>query len=210
MERMNKFLEDFIRTESYFTWAQFYAKETSRKKKHAFARLCRDLRLLDEALERALNTVGELGLDKGGWTMGFSTKEGPELLRTSKKGRERSGAGEKLDWGRIALQLSLYFRARIRRPCNEKIARLLYFAGYEDLYGVLPAAKQPENDEARDVRQEIGRIRRRVKELEKDDAVMYGVCACLEDYELAYDRRPPATFGDMPKLIESVFGRRGK
>ena len=138
---------------------------------------------------KALTTIEELGLDKGECMMGYGL-DGPNYFKTSRKGRRKSGRSRKFDWGETALGLSIYFRERTNHPYHERIARLLYFAGYQDFYGVLPGGDQPEEREPRSSQKEIEKIMRRMEELEKDDHVMYAVCACLNDYEMAHERRP--------------------
>ncbi len=206
MERTGKLLNGFMLSGPYHMWSSFYAEETSRKKKHQFARICRDLRSAAASVMKALTTIEELGLDKGECTMGYG-RDGPNFLKASRKGRQKSGPGKKFDWGEAALGLSIYFRARTGQPYLERIARLLYFAGYEDFYGVLPGGDQPEEREPRSSQQEMDKIRRRIHELKNDDGVMYAVCARLNDYEMAHERRPHLTYGDMRNLIERVFGR---
>ena len=185
--------------------SQIYTERSLPKRKYHFCQLCREVTSLEKALRKIMSTIQELELDTVEWEIDFERGH-PFIKATDRKGRQKSGRPKKFDWGECALELSIYLRTRTRQPHYATIAQLLYFAGYEEFYGIMPGDKQPESKDTRVIQQEVDKIRRRIEDLQKDDKVMYAVCARLRDYESAYETRPHLSNGDMKTLIGKVFG----
>lgn len=142
-------------------------------------------------VEELLKMIGELGLDQPGWMFQERSKipRYPEIVRTGRRGRGRSGKSRQVDWAFCATMLYELFRRRTGKPHWGVIARLLHFAGYKGFAHAVPpeGAKGESSDQIVDRWDYKDKIRSRVENRLEDprvvEAVEFNLSLCKFDLQ---------------------------
>jgi hypothetical protein len=164
----------------------FWGKQKRNRGQNRLGRVCRKMQRADEALRDAIRLISDLNLDDGSWVIEYRVG-GPNLKKTSKKGREKSGPTPRSDWAVCGAELVVYLTMRAGSPHHRQVCRILRSAGSLDFVDGRP--------------DDIDRLRMRVKRLNKDEVATYGIKARLTDYEGTYETRPPVHYDDIGTLL---------
>jgi hypothetical protein len=186
LEKAAQVLTEFTKSEIYLQWSHFYSRKRGQNR---LGRVCRKMRRADEAVNAAVKMITDLNLESGSWIIDYRIG-GPNLKKTVKKGREKSGRAQARDWTVCGAELVTYLANRTGKPRYGPVCRLLRAAGSPDFVDGRP--------------DDIDRLRMRIKRLGDNEVELYAIKARLTDYERIYETRRPILYDDIGTLIGNI------
>ncbi len=187
-EKLSVLISSFMQTRLYEISAMFDFWTAGHREAYPFIRVCKEMHSVAQSLERLLNSISELGLEEG-WDLEMDTGL-PQIIKSGRSGRKRSGAPKQFDWGQCALELWLYLKARTGAPHWAQIAQLLHHAGCRDFLGDDALGNGSDLASPRIRKDEIDKLRKRVEILRMDKQAMYMASARLRECGVSFGTRP--------------------
>ena len=187
LEKAKNTLLDFMATGVYKDM-EWQLSSSLELQIYPFARLCKEVRATEKALDDLLRSIRELRLGSGARNLTYNRPYVDCEPAEGTRGPKR-GSGEIEDWDRCAYRLWKYFIVRTRKPQWKRIARLLHFAGH----GFAGVAESSES--CRVAQDEIDRIRKRVQKLRCDPKVTPIAGDQITKLEEKFETRPHEEYG---------------
>jgi hypothetical protein len=160
---------------------------------YPFARVCKEVRTTEGTIDRLIRSIRELRLNEGSRKLTYNRPciswEPTEATRGPK-----SNMGKRLGWDRPAYGLSKYLTVQTEKPHFRQVARFLHFSGW-DFPGVITLDEDPDLDTERVGQDEIDKIHKRIKKLEKDPGFKIGIGDLITRLEHRYETRDLRNYG---------------
>lgn len=173
LEQADECLRAFLDTETFIIWSQLYRPD---KRRRPFDSICRRMDSTAKSVRQAIDVLSQLKLDEDGWEM-QSGWDGPNLARTNKTGKRKSGAPKLYQGQELTLELCEYVKVTTGAPCLGPVCRILSHAGLTEF--------RDGSQRDKDV------LTKRLARLRDDPLLTYAVAARLADYGVSPRPNPP-------------------